>query len=159
MNILLRLKPLFLPVLLFLALLPAGCSDGQTDYDTALSDARAALEQGDSGKSAEICSSLLENDIDNLDEMQLGRLAILFMKLSEVDNSDEDVADAMLCFRKAWKLSADSLRGFSSQLSPEELPQYAILSRINGTLDTPPDLSGESFPEDSIPFYEYTGED
>ena len=45
------------------------------------------------------------------------------------------------------------MRGFASQLPPEDLPQYVILSRIGGSIDSPPDLSEESYPEDSVHIY------
>lgn len=129
-----------------------GCSGSKTDYDAVISDAQLALDEGDASRSGRICAELLNKDIDALDEQQLGRLAIIFMKLSEVENSDENVADATQCFRRAWKLSADSMRSFVSQLPPEDLPRYVILSRIGGSIDSPPDLSEETFPEDSIHF-------
>ena len=142
-------------ILTFLAFgaLLSGCGSSGADYDTALADAQLALDEGDAGRSSRICSELLDKDADALNERQLGRLAIIFVKLSEVTDSDENVADATECFRRAWKLSADSMRGFASQLPPEDLPQYVILSRIGGSIDSPPDLSEESYPEDSVHIY------
>lgn len=133
------------------ALLLASCGSNVTDTSVALSldDAEQLLADGRVNDAARICADLMENDFDKLDENQLGRMAILYMKLPETESVsiDENVADATQCVRQAMKISNDSLRGFLSALSPEDLPLVVMLTRISGSIDFPPDLSLEYTPE------------
>lgn len=125
----------------------ASCGSNKTDTDTAasLDDAEQMLADGRANDAARICADLMANDFDKLDENQLGRMAILYMKLPETEGMsiDENVADATQCVRHALKISNDSLRGFLSTLSPEDLPLFVMLTRISGSIDFPPDLSEE----------------
>lgn len=127
----------------------AGCRPS-ADIDTSVKDAEDTYANGNISRSQQICNGLMADDFDKLDENQLGRLAILFMKLSETENSDENVADATQCFRQAWKLSQDSLRGFIGSLPPEDLPHFVMLTRIGGSIDFPPDLSQDPYADDSL---------
>lgn len=135
--------------LILLALSACGGASSR-DVEASLTDAEQSLSDGDADRAASICSTLMAEDFDKLDERQLGRMAVLFMKLPESDKTDENVADATQCVRQAWKLSADSLRGFISTLPPEDVPHFVMLTRISGSIDFPPDLSEEGAVEDSI---------
>jgi hypothetical protein len=134
-------------------MLTAACSSSSNnaqELTDSVSDAEQALAEGDAEASRKICSYLMTNDFDKLNETQLGKLAIIFMKLSETDNPDDNVADATICIRQAWKLSTDSMRGFYNSLPTEDIPQFVMLTRISGSIDFPPDLSEETFNEDSL---------
>lgn len=135
----------------FVSFLPAACGgNAASDVAASVDDAEQALADGQPEHAARVCADLMANYFDRLDENQLGRIAIVFMKLPESENSDENVADAIQCVRQAWKLSDDSLRGFYSTLSPEDVPHFVMLTRISGSIDFPPDLSEEHYVEDSI---------
>jgi hypothetical protein len=131
-------------------MLTYSCSSGSQDIDDSVNDAEQAYTNGDIDGARKICSYLMTNDFDKLSEPQLGKLAIILMKLSETDNTDDNVADATVCFRQARKLSTDSMRGFYNTLQPEDIPQFVMLTRISGSIDFPPDLSEETFSEDSL---------
>ncbi len=144
--------PLIFP---FMLCLMAGCRQAESgNVDSSLDDAEEMLAQGHPEGAARICAGLMAEDFDKLDEGQLGRMAVIFMKLPETDDAglDENVADATQCVRQAWKLSKDSLRGFISTLPPEDVPSFVMLTRISGSIDFPPDLSKEHSTEDSIHF-------
>jgi hypothetical protein len=143
MSLLLLTAPLLL-------LLAACGSHSSRDVDACLSDAEQLLAEGNPDGAARICATLMAEDFDRLDENQLGRMAIVFMKLPDTDKTDENIADATQCVRQAWKLSGDSLRGFISTLAPEDVPHFVMLTRISGSIDFPPDLSEEGMPDDSI---------
>jgi len=135
----------------FILLLLGACGDSATtDVATMIDDAEQALADGNPDQAQQICADLMANDFDKLSESQLGRMAIIYMKLPETENVGENVADATQCVRQAWKLSNDSLRGFISTLPPEDIPHFVMLTRISGSIDFPPDLSEEHYAEDSI---------
>jgi hypothetical protein len=150
-----------LPVLAGITCLLLGaCSSGKADIDTSISNAEQALTDGDMRNSRDICIDLMANNFQQLDENQLGKLAILFMKLSESEYNDEiieeNVADATQCIRQAWKVSNDSLHSFINTLPQEDIPHFVMLSRISGYIDFPPEISDDAESEgaalaDSIP--------
>lgn len=131
-------------------LMGVGCKHSAESVDVTLDDAEQAMADNDIRHARMVCDVISYQGRDRLTEAQLGRLAILYMKLADASNSDDDIADATQCFRMAWKLSADSMRGFVATLSPEDLPHFVMLTRIGGSLDSPPDLSEEHYAEDSI---------
>lgn len=133
-----------------LSLAACGGRDSSENLEASVAEAEQALAQGEPDRAASICTALMAEDFDKLDERQLGRMAVVLMKLPEGEKTDENIADATQCVRQAWKLSADSLRGFISTLSPEDVPHFVMLTRISGSIDFPPDLSAEGSAEDSI---------
>lgn len=126
-----------------------GCATAEST-DATIADAEQALADNDVDHSRQICNSITSKGLEGLSEEQLGKLAILYMKFSDVTNSDEDIAEATQCIRQAWKVSTDSMNGFIGSLSPEDLPHFVMLMRIGGSIDSPPDLSEEHYSEDSV---------
>lgn len=127
-----------------------GSSSGVSP-ETVVGDAEQALADGDTDQATSLCNSLLADSCRNLNEQQLGRLAIVFARLAETENGDENIADATQCVRLAWKQSNDSLRGFIATLPPEDVPLFVMLMRISGSIDFPPDLSEDPYSaEDSL---------
>lgn len=137
-------------IILVFAWLVGACSDSSKDIEAYVNDAQQAIAEGNDDQAAAICSDLMANDFDKLNESQLGRLAIIFMRLSESRDLDENMAEATQCVRQAWKLSSDSLRGFISSLPPEDVPHFVMLTRISGSIDFPPDLSEDHYADDTL---------
>ena len=137
---------------LLMAVLSAACAreNSAADLDASVAEAEQSIADGEPDRAARICADLMANDFDKLDERQLGRMAVIFMKLPESESSDDNVVDATQCVRQAWKLSSDSLRGFLSTLPPEDLPHIVMLTRISGSIDFPPDLSEDHYADDSV---------
>ena len=80
-------KYLIIIAMTLIGLCMQACSSGTADYDTDISEARLALEQGELEQAYSICHSLFNNDLDKLSEMQLGRLAILYVKLGDAGDT------------------------------------------------------------------------
>lgn len=128
-----------------------GRSTAGVSSETIVGDAEQALADGNTAQATSLCNSLLADSCRNLNEQQLGRLAIVFARLAETENGDENIADATQCVRLAWKQSDDSLRGFIATLPPEDVPLFVMLMRISGSIDFPPDLSEDHYStEDSL---------
>lgn len=141
---------LFIPLIIGgLVLLLGGCVSSESHAD-AIADAEQAFVDGEYGRSQEICNSITTDGLDKLSEQQLGRLAIIYMKLSEVPNGTDHVAEATQCYLQAWKISNDSMAAFTNGLPPEDLQYIMMLNRIGGSIVSPPDLSHEFEPEDTI---------
>lgn len=124
----------------------ASCGNGdRMDVDSSLEVASYAISDGDYGHAQELCNVVLammsEADSVNVDETQAGRLGILYMRLSEHQNEDENIADATQCIRYAFRQSDDSLKAFSTGLSLDDVRHFVLLRRIGLSIDYPVDLT------------------
>lgn len=130
-----------------LPVLTVACGTSR-DADEKMSSAELAIGDGEYDKAQAICNSLF-SDKEKLDETELGRLSILYMRLSEHCFEDENIAAATQCFRDASRLSDDSLNAFFSTLQLEDQRHFVLLKRIGSTLDNPIDMS-EKLAADTI---------
>ena len=127
-------------------------SDRSTpDFETTLSDAAVALETNRLEQSQELADRLrditLGSDSDLVDETQAARLAIFYMKLSERRGEEENIADATQLFRRAFRLSNDSLKAFYEGLPLEDTPHFVLLRRLGLSIDNPVDLTDTDISE------------
>lgn len=132
------------------AMILGGCSSQSVDASDAIADAEQALADGDSQKALEICNSIYDDDLSKLSEEQLGRLAIIYVKLSDPINGTDHMGEATKCYLQAWEVSTDSMTAFTNSLPPEDLQYIVVLNQVGGSVVSPPDLSHEFEPEDSI---------
>lgn len=149
----LRLADTFRLILLCAAItMLAACHGEAVSAEECLDDASVSLAEGNCQQAQTTCHHLLtlvtENDTAHISATQAARLGILFMKLSEHQKEDENVADAMVCLRYAYRMSDDSLRGFWTSLLPEDERHFVLLRRIGMSIDNPVDLSERDMPED-----------
>ena len=141
------LKLFFLLVIPFMAW---SCAGGD-DAAERISAAETAVNEGDYSRAQSLCTPLVsEQGRKGLTETQLGQLSILYMRLSEHGDEEENIAVATQCFRDAFKMSADSLNAFFSTLQLEDQRHFVLLKRIGSSLDNPMDLS-EKLAADTIP--------
>lgn len=135
-------------------LLMTGCSQSASLIDDRIESAHVALIRGDYAKAQKICDGVAE-ETDDLTVSQLGRLSILYMKLTEGDLDESDDLDkAALCYRAAWELDADSARMFYSDCQVDDMSYVMMLSAIVKNIDDPMDIPAElpdSLIFDSIP--------
>ncbi len=130
----------------------AGCaSDGGDALSEQIAAVDEALAEADYEQAQEILDDVLRHGTRGISEENLGRLSVQLMRLSEHSDNEENVAAAATCFREAYRLSADSLRSFSSTLTPEEQAHFYLVKRIVAGIDNPVDLTSEEFLyEDSV---------
>ncbi len=127
-----------------------GCSadNSARTFADRLSEANTALADGDYAIAQTLADDMLQTalgaDSASIDEADAARLGILFMKLSERRNEDENVVYATQCIRRAFRLSNDSLKSFFATLPLEDTPQYVLLRRIGLSIDNPIELPVEA---------------
>lgn len=137
-----------------------GCGGENIDsVDEALENASEALTMGSYDYAQQLCDEVAEialgPDSAQVGEVPSARLGILYMKLSEHCNEDENVAEATQCLRRAFRLSADSLKTFSLGLPLEDERHFVLLRRLGTSIDNPVDLTKgdlihEGYSADSI---------
>lgn len=133
------------------AMLPAllySCSGGgATGTDETIAMAAEAIADGDYELAQLLCDNVRDiiysADSASVDENQAAGLGILYMKLSEHRNGEDNVAEAMQCLRYAFRQSSDSLKLFSAGLPLEDERHFVLLRRLGLSLDSHPvDLTG-----------------
>ena len=137
-------KHLYLLSFLFAALLwLTACGSAADAASDQLQTADEAMAAGEYTQAQTIVDNLVAKGYKGLSEDNLGRMAVLLMRLSEHSDNDENIA----------ALSADSLHAFTSTLTPEELANFFLVKRIATGIDNPVDLTAEEFTyEDMIGF-------
>lgn len=145
-------KLLIIIAIVFATLGVAACSQSASDAAAEkMSAAEDAIENGRYDEAQTILNSMMERGGYGLSEENLGNLSVLFMRLSEHESSDDNVAQAVKCLREAYRISEDSLRTFSASIPPEDLSHFYLLRRIVWGIDNPVDLTDEIFvEEDSV---------
>lgn len=152
-----KIKHLTITSLCAAALLAAAssCGGGKPDVGGRLLDATNAVADEDWDSAQRLCNDIyrLLSTPDSLlvSETQAGELAILYMKVSEHLNEEENMADATQAFRYAFRRSDDSLRAFSMQLPLEEQRHFVLLRRIGLSIDNPVDLMDADLTHDGLP--------
>ena len=137
-----------------------GCGGDHVDnIDDALDNAAETLAGGSYEYAQQLCDDMaaiaIGPDSAQMGEVASARLGILYMKLSEHRNEDENVAEATQCFRRAMRLSRDSLKAFSLTVPLEDERHFVLLRRLGTSIDNPVDLTKgdlmhEDYPADSI---------
>ncbi|MDE6528475.1 MAG: hypothetical protein K2L78_05460 [Muribaculaceae bacterium] len=113
--------------------------------DECLDTASEAIADGDYGHAQQLCNGVIAMldcaDSTQVDETRAVALGILYMRLSEHCNEDENIADATQCIRYALRRSGDSLRIVSAELPLDDVRHFELLRRIGLSIDNPVDLS------------------
>jgi hypothetical protein len=135
--------------LMMLAIIILGaCSNSPVSVEECLDDANASIADANWSQAQASCDHLLTLvigvDSGVVTDTQAARLSIMFMKLSEHQREDENVADAMQCLRYALRISPDSLTKFSTTLPLEDERHFELLRHIDLSLDNPVDISDET---------------
>lgn len=117
-------------------------------FSDRLAEADAALADGNYERAQDMANEMLEiamtADSDAVGETESAHLGLLFMKLSEKQHEDENVADATQCIRRAFRLSGDSLKAFFASLPLEDTPRFVLLRRIGLSIDNPVEQISET---------------
>lgn len=117
-------------------------------FSDRLAEADAALADGNYERAQDMANEMLEiamtADSDAVGETESAHLGLLFMKLSEKQHEDENVADATQCIRRAFRFSGDSLKAFFASLPLEDTPRFVLLRRIGLSIDNPVEQISET---------------
>lgn len=121
-------------LLLVLTAVSAGCS-GTPSADEAIRSAQASLASDDFVGARRALDPMLDNiDSSNLSVPQLCDMAIIYMKVSDLDDQGgHDAASALTCFRKAESISRDSISEYFGSLNPDDTQYlFMLFSLSNG---------------------------
>lgn len=127
-------------------LLLAACSGvGESDK---ISHAELSIMEGDYTEAQDVCDNLLKNRPMNAFTVnELCRLSIVYMRLSENHNADDNVATAIQCYRTAMRLDPDSVVSYFMNVPIEDVQYEATLKSIAKSLDCPVGSIGCEIPD------------
>lgn len=144
-------------LLLGLTAVVAGCS-GTPSADEAIRSARASLASDDFGGVRRALNPILDNITDRgLTVSQLCDIAIIYMKLSDLDNqTGHDAATALTCYRQAESISTDSISEYFGSMNPDDAQYLFILSSLSNGItsgsETFIEIEETDSPDDTKPY-------
>lgn len=117
-------------VSLLLPMLVASCDKGSTAEN--LEHAEFAIERQDYSTAKGICDNLREeqNDAESMDAVTLCNLSILYMKLSESIDREDNIGMARQCYLDAYAADSAGARDFYDHVPVEDMPHLSLLSSI-----------------------------
>ena len=124
------LKTIFLIVPLSLMACGGSVADGND---------LAAVEQSVEAKNYDlaqsICGAFVTDSTTSLNVGELCRLSVVYMRLSDVKDEDENTASALQCLRTALKLNADSVQSFYNNLPVDQARHIQMLMQLDSMID------------------------
>lgn len=111
----------------------ASCSSPSvSEQKDDLEQAQALIERLDYRSAQSICDEIRQYQTkgDARDAKVLGRLSILYMKLSDAGGHEENIEYAYQCFLEAYSADSIAANEYYSSLSIDEMPQGMLLAGI-----------------------------
>ncbi len=132
-------------LLLITALIPAmiiiaGCSRAISadEHPSLIEDAQMAIETGDYESARKICDKLIDGaKTEEMTASTLGRVAIIYMQISDDATSDDYTVNAYQCYRNSFKVNPDSARAFYSGINGDDARFVHMLEAIVKQVDNP----------------------
>lgn len=90
-----------------------------------------------------------EAELKDIPVKDLCRLSLIYAKLSEKSNEDENMAMATKCFHQATEISADTVVEFFAKLPVEDAQYGELLKMLSSAIDAPRDISDRDY-EDCV---------
>ena len=103
-----------------------GCYHSSAVDDVA--DAQTLIEYGDVDDAQQICDRLLSRtDSTDIGPRAYGLLSVTYMHLSEVADQNDNISNAMVSYRRAYNLNADSASAYYGSLVGDDAARHAML--------------------------------
>lgn len=117
-------------------------SPSATEQKADLEQAQALIDRADYRSAQSICDEIrrLQNTGSERDARILGRLSILYMKLSDAGDHEENVEYAYQCFLEAYSADSIAAQEYYNSLSIDEMPQGVLLAGIVRNAIKMPDM-------------------
>lgn len=112
-----------------------------------IATAEQAIDARDYDLARSICETFKTDSTSTLRATELCRLSLVYMKLSDVDNTDINTAAATQCYQSAMRADSDSARAFYDNVPIDEARHVEILTQLDRILSGSRDIFID---EDSI---------
>ena len=126
-------------ILPVIALIAVSCgSRGSVSDDITV--AERAVMRGDYTSAKSISDGIFASCDSTMTVSDLCRLSIVYMKLSDIADVDDNTAAATTCYRIALKVDPDSARIFFRNLPVEDTRHAEVISTLEQLIDDPREL-------------------
>lgn len=127
------MKHLSIIAIITLALCVMSCGSATSDDITV---AEVAVAEADYDTAKKICDDIFAAHNDStLSVNDLCRISIVYMKLSDIADEDENTALATQCYRLAIGTSPDSARAFYHSLPIDEAQHVEVMATLEQWID------------------------
>lgn len=129
-------------VMTFASIFSSCSAPSVADQKTDLDQAQALIERSDYRSARSICDEVRELQAKGgaRDANVLGRLSILYMKLSDAVGHEENVEYAYQCFLEAYSADSVAAQEYYNSLGIDEMPQGVLLAGIVRNAIKMPDI-------------------
>ena len=123
-------RHVYVIITFLLATVVWGCGTGATAE--SIENARAALEYGDYPSASSICDEVMELQFKAAqpDVAVLCDLSIIYMKLADNGDRNDNVELARQCYIKAFEVDSAAAREAFDRLDVDDMPQGALIESI-----------------------------
>ena len=111
-----------------LALMFFSCS--KTTPEESMQSVRNAMEKQDYAAAQKYLDNAVKDSVSHT-ATNLSEMAVLYMKLSENYNNEENVASAFSCYEKAMNISSDSVMSYIANIPVDERACMLVLHQMN----------------------------
>lgn len=128
-----------------ITVLVACSAQSNAEQKADLDRVQALIDHGDIGSAQSICDEVhrIQSQAATRDAKILGRLSILYMKLSDVGEHEANVENAYQCFVEAYSADSIAAQEYYNSLNMDELSQGVLLAGIVHNAKNIPDVVGE----------------
>ncbi|MDE6085099.1 MAG: hypothetical protein K2G40_01690 [Muribaculaceae bacterium] len=134
------------------SVLMVACSQSRPSDDITM--AERAIEHHDYGMALDLCQQVTQDSSQSLGITDLCRLSILYMKLSDLKDLEDNAIVATDYYRKAMTACEDSARAYYNQIPIDDARYVELMMQLGRILDQQRENDGEEI----IPDYEHEHE-
>ncbi len=109
-------------------------SCGTDNNRDAIEAAEQAMASGDYRLAQSICDTFVTDSTSTLSAGELCRLSLIYMKMSDIDDSGVYTAAATQCYRSALRADSDSARLFYDNVPIDEARHVEIMMQLDRML-------------------------
>lgn len=112
------------------------CGSSTASAEDEIRRAEMALAEGDMTTAHSVADKLSSGEnLSGLSAKQLARLSMVYMQLADSEGNSDLAANGADCYRRACKISTDSVEEFCRNLPPENAQTAALLQHLVSTAD------------------------
>lgn len=126
--------------LFIISLMLPACST--KSENSSINDIEHLIELQDFNSAQKLCDNItIEDSLDEITINNLCRLSVVYMKLSEQINHEENIAMATKCYHIATDIDSDSVAYYFSEFSIEDAHHEIMLKTLSESIDSPCKIS------------------
>lgn len=120
----------------------SACSNGVDIKEVSEIEQLLAAKDYESAQS--MCDDIVDGaDLKSLDLQSLCKLSIFYVKLSDNQHQEDNMAKATKCYQTATEINADSVSAFMTELPLDDAQYVMLLKNLSGMIGAPIEIDAE----------------